>query len=136
MPFSKMECIFVLVMNQGLISIGSNENREANLILCRDLLSNNFAGIRFSDISVTSPYGSIYKNDFINQLAVIITDKERLEVCQLLKSIEREMGRTPDDKKNGAVKIDIDLAVWNGEIIKPEDMARSYISDLLPSLNI
>lgn len=129
-----MECIFVPVMNEALISIGSNEDKEANLVLCRKLLHDYFTDITFSDTSITSPYGANYQNDFLNQLAIVNTEKQQEEVSKILKTLEKKMGRTPSDKKNGVVKIDIDLIIWNNEVIKPEDMPRSYIADLLPSL--
>ena len=129
-----MERIFAVDMNKGLISIGTNENREANLAHCKELLNMAFSDITYSDISVTAPYGATYINDFLNQLAVIYTNKSKEDITQLLKSFEKEMGRTMEDKKNGVVKIDIDLVCWNKEILKPEDMKRSYIADLLPSI--
>ncbi len=123
-------------MNKALISIGTNEDREANLALCHHLLDNLFPEIHYSATSLTSPYGVIYKQNFLNQLAVLYTDKGRNETYNLLKSVEREMGRIPSDKANGIVKIDIDLLIWNEEVLKPEDISRNYIADLLPTLEI
>ena len=37
-------------------------------------------------------------------------------------------------KEKGIVKIDIDLVIWNEEVLKPADVSRKYIVDLLPSL--
>lgn len=131
----KMECIFAPVMNKALLSIGTNEDRESNLSLCHQFLNNIFTDISYSDTSVTMPYGTTYKNDFLNQLAVIYTDRDKDEVIRLLKSIEKDMGRNEADKENGIVKIDIDLVIWNNNVLKPEDFTRSYIADLLASLD-
>ena len=125
-----------MVMNEVLISIGSNENKDRNLAICHQLLDANFNSITYSDIQVTNPYGSNYKNDFINQLAIINTNIDRVTLIEILKSIERKLGRKSEDKKDGIVKIDIDVIIWNNEIIKPEDITRSYIKDLLPSLPV
>jgi 2-amino-4-hydroxy-6-hydroxymethyldihydropteridine diphosphokinase len=121
-------------MNKVLISIGTNVDRETNLALCRKLLGSAFLRIIYSDTSVTSPYGNTYKNDFLNQLAVVYTDKTKSEVGGILKLLEKDMGRKASDKQKGVVKIDIDLVVWNEEILKPDDLSRSYVVDLLPSL--
>ncbi|EGK00025.1 2-amino-4-hydroxy-6-hydroxymethyldihydropteridine diphosphokinase [Dysgonomonas gadei] len=131
----EIECIFASVMNKALLSIGTNEDRESNLSLCHQFLNNIFTDISYSDSSVTMPYGTIYRNDFLNQLAVIYTDRDMDEVIRLLKSIEKDMGRNGADKKNGIVKIDIDLVIWNNSVLKPEDFTRSYIADLLASLD-
>lgn len=121
-------------MNEVLVSIGSNENKERNLAICHQLLDANFDSITYSNTLITNAYGNNYKNDFINQLAIINTNIDRVTLIEILKSIERKLGRKSEDKKDGIVKIDIDVIIWNNEIIKPEDITRSYIKDLLPSL--
>ncbi|MDR1881703.1 MAG: 2-amino-4-hydroxy-6-hydroxymethyldihydropteridine diphosphokinase [Prevotella sp.] len=126
--------IFVAVMNKALLSIGTNEDRESNMALCRRFLDNIFTDIFYSGTSVTTPYGATCKNDFLNQLAMIYTDRDKDEVIRLLKSIEKDMGRNVRDKKRGIVKIDIDLVTWNNAVLKPEDFTRSYIADLLAGL--
>lgn len=129
-----MECIFADVMNKALLSIGTNMDREANLALCHEKLDSLFAGISYSKTSVTPPYGMVYKDDFLNQLAIIYTTKTKDEVYEILKIVEKQIGRNNTDKAQGKVKIDIDLIIWNDEVLKPADLSRSYIADLLPSL--
>lgn len=123
-------------MNKALLSIGTNEDRETNLDLCHNLLGELFEDIIYSATSITVPYGNSYKNDFLNQLAIIYTDKEKDDVSHLLKSLEKEMGRNDADKEKGIVKIDVDLVIWNDEVIRPTEISRTYIIDLLPSLQI
>ncbi|MDU1892876.1 MAG: 2-amino-4-hydroxy-6-hydroxymethyldihydropteridine diphosphokinase [Dysgonomonas sp.] len=129
-----MDCIFVPIMNKVLISIGTNENTEANLLLCHHLLENTFSDIKYSQTSITAPYGVQYKNNFLNQLALLYTKEDIDYTTSLLKSFEKKIGRTPSDKEKGIVKIDIDIVVWNDKVIKPNDISRSYIVDLLPTL--
>lgn len=129
-----MKCIFAGVMNKALLSIGTNEDRERHLALCHQLLEELFVDITYSKTSVTAPYGTSYKKDFLNQLAVIYTDKSKEDVSTLLKSMEKKIGREKKDKEKGIVKIDIDIIIWNEEVLKPADISRSYIVDLLPSL--
>lgn len=121
-------------MNKALLSIGTNENKEENLDLCHQLLDNSFEQISYSETSITAPYGNNYKDDFLNQLAIIYTDRDKEDVCKHLKYIEKQLGRIPSDKEQGIVKIDIDLVIWNDEVLKPADISRNYIADLLPSL--
>ncbi|MDH6310628.1 2-amino-4-hydroxy-6-hydroxymethyldihydropteridine diphosphokinase [Dysgonomonas sp. PFB1-18] len=121
-------------MNKALLSIGTNEDRETNLILCHQMLNDLFEEIHYSETSITTPYGSAYKNDFLNQLAIGYTSKNKEEVTPLLKSIEKQIGRKASDKAKGIVKIDIDLVIWNEEVLKPGEISRDYIADLLPTL--
>lgn len=121
-------------MNKLLISLGSNEDSEINMSLCRKLLSDMFSFIVFSETSITSPYGNNYKKDFLNQLAFANTDMDEEQVIRSLKAIEKAIGRIPSDKENGIVKIDIDLIMWNNKKKKKDEWDRDYISLLLPSL--
>lgn len=121
-------------MNKALLSIGTNEDRETNLSVCHQYLNQLFGDIVYSKTSMTVPYGNLYKNDFLNQLALIYTDKDKQDVTDLLKSVEKKMGRIGADKEKGIVKIDVDIVIWNNEVIKPADISRSYIADLLPTL--
>lgn len=126
-----MGCIFAAVMNEALISIGSNKDRERNLCACRQMLDRMYKDIKYSLTSVTIPYGENYKSDFLNQLVIIYTDQTKEEINSTLKLFEKELGRQVTDKITGNVVIDIDLIIWNNEILRPEDMKRSYIQDLL-----
>ncbi len=45
------------------------------------------------------------------------------------EKIERDHGRTPEDKSRGIVKIDIDLLCYDGELLKPEDWQRGYVRE-------
>lgn len=120
-------------MNKALLSIGTNQDREDNLALCHDLLNRMFSGISYSKTSVTAPYGDHYKADFLNQLALVYTDQEKEEVLKGLKWVESRIGREKDDKEKGIVKIDVDLVIWNDEVLKLADLGKSYIADLLKS---
>lgn len=122
------------VMNEVLISIGSNINKEKNLTVCQQLLNASFDCIQYSDISITVPYGNNYQDNFINQLAMILTNDEKNVVSNILKSIEKKIGRVPEDKNLGIVKIDVDIIIWNNNVIKPEDITRSYVKDLISTL--
>lgn len=121
-------------MNKALICIGSNMDRETNLTVCKSFLKELFGELNYSDTSVTTPYGQSYKQDFLNQLALFYTDKKKEDVINLLKDIEKSMGRKQKDKLTGLVKIDVDLLCWNQEILKPEDMTRRYVTELLSTI--
>jgi 2-amino-4-hydroxy-6-hydroxymethyldihydropteridine diphosphokinase len=45
-----------------------------------------------------------------------------------LKSWEAECGRTPESKQKGVVPIDLDIVMWNSEVVRPVDYSRSYVS--------
>lgn len=110
-----------------VISIGSNKCRRENMLLARRRLADYFADIRFSEEEETEPLFFHRQDKFMNQVACFHSDwdKEKLSAC--LKSIEREAGRRPEDKRNEIVRLDIDVLACDDVIYKPEDMKRDYI---------
>lgn len=121
-------------MNTLLISMGSNDNSETNMELCRILLSKLFEPITYSETSITEPFGDHYQSRFLNQLALAQTHKNKEDVEKELKLLEIKLGRTVEDKSKGLIKIDVDLIKWNDTILKDEDWKRNYVADLLPSI--
>ena len=118
------------IMNTFIISMGSNENRTENMSRCRCLLSKYYPDVMFSEMINTEPFGDNYQSDFFNQLALINSDDDDLAITERLKMIESEIGRHADEKSRGIIKIDVDLLVVNGNIIKVEDFERPYINSL------
>jgi 2-amino-4-hydroxy-6-hydroxymethyldihydropteridine diphosphokinase len=67
---------------------------------------------------------------YLNALCLIESDRSLEQVQSSLKVIEAEMGRV----KGSDVVIDLDLVVWNGEILRSWDVAQSYYQTCLDSL--
>lgn len=73
----------------------------------------------------------MYVFPFRNVLAAFETELTPDEVVEKTKMVEYAVGRTPKDKKEGKVIIDIDLLQYDDEILRPDDYERSYVQDLL-----
>ena len=54
----------------------------------------------------------------------------------LLKQIEKENGRLPEDKQQGIVKLDIDLLKYDDSILKPKDMEKDFVQAGLKELMV
>ena len=117
------------------ICIGSNVNRKENLALARKRLSELFPNIRFSAEADTEPLFFRRQALFANQVACFTSDSDAGEVILHLKDIEREAGRTPEEKKQEIVRLDIDLLSCDNRVYKPEDLKRDYIIRGLKELN-
>ena len=72
---------------------------------------------------------------FANQLARFSSDYTQLEVEAVLKRIEQEAGRLPEDKEQEIVKLDLDLLLCGDCVCRPQDMERDYIRRGLASLD-
>lgn len=110
-----------------LLCMGSNTDRSAQLSVARKALCATFPDIRFGEMMETEAIGSGFHSPFSNQLAKFSTTLSPDSVHDLFKELERQSGRVPEDKVLGVVKLDIDLLVFDNEVLKPEDMKREYI---------
>lgn len=123
-------------MNRAIIGIGSNiESAYSMVSECCKELEGVLHSARFSAIYKTKAVGSIPQPDYHNCVA-IVESEESFEILKLrFKDMERKAGRSPQDKLEGKVIIDIDIVVWNGDVIKPADLTRSYMTIGLEQLS-
>lgn len=114
--------------HQCLLCMGSNADSSAHhLSDARMSLQASFPDIRFGRLMETQAIGSGFHSPFRNQLARFSTALSADSLHRLFKELERRSGRLPEDKPAGIVKLDIDLLVYDGEVLKPEDMEREYV---------
>lgn len=109
------------------ICIGSNEQQKDNLALARRRLKELFPDISFAEEEETKPLCSKRTVPFTNQVARFRSDCPAEEVNALLKAIEREAGRKPEEKVREIIRLDIDLLACDTTVFKPEDMQREYV---------
>ena len=122
-------------MHKILLSIGTNTDACLNMSKAKELLRSCFSTIKFTDAIETAPYGEKFTTPFFNSLAYFEADVNKNGVVRQLKEIEKKMGRKPSHKSEGIVIIDIDLLQWNSEVLKPDDLERSFMPELLLELN-
>mgnify|MGYP001944108723 CR=1 FL=1 len=121
-------------MHKVLIGIGTNSDANSNMKLAINYLLSYFPNIKFTNWIETQPFGVGFTAPFLNALAYLKTDMDREQLQQLLKTIERDMGRLPSHKKEGKIIIDIDLIKYDGDILKPDDFRHDYMQQLLEEI--
>lgn len=117
-----------------LLCLGSNKDRELRMEAARKALRKHFAYILFGTEMETEAIGSGFLSPFSNQVARLTTPLSAEEVRTILKSIEKENGRLPEDKAKGIVKLDIDLLMYDDTVLKPKDMEKRYVQEGLVAL--
>ncbi len=117
------------------IELGSNESSDRKIQDARLVLRECFPDIAFSRMLTTEPLDFESSRPFLNQTGRFTTRKTEEEVRRILKSIERQLGREPEDKTKGRVRIDIDLLMYNGTALKAKDLQREYVRAGLAELS-
>lgn len=123
------------MLNKVILCLGSNRDKERNIELADQLLRDHFVSIYFSEAVYTEPMDMRDPSLFLNQVATAFTSEEPDQLIDLFKQIEKKLGRTPEDKQNENILIDIDLLQWNDRVLKPHDLQRPYIQSALRSLS-
>lgn len=123
------------MLNKVIVGLGSNQDKEKNMAHAVKLLCDYFVSIRFSGAVYTEPVNILNPSLFLNQVAVAFTEEEPDEIIKYFKSVEKQLGRMPEDKLKESIPIDIDLLQWNDRVLKPSDIQRSYIQTALLMLS-
>lgn len=114
------------MMNKVVLSIGSNcSERETQMNACVAWLTEKLLNVNVSHTYETPALNGI-DNSYLNAVIMGYASVDYDELRLLFKQYEKDCGRNIDSKKNGIVPIDIDIVVWNDEILKKQDFNQSY----------
>lgn len=114
-------------MPKCLLVIGSNYNRNENMLLARHELNSLFSAIYFSNEQETKPIDFNHPALFSNQVAIGHTELILNALTAKLKAIEILSGRQAGDKQEGKVCLDIDLLLYDQIKFKADDWSRDYV---------
>ncbi len=112
------------------LCLGSNVAAGRDMIR-RALLALINEGL--SPISCTDVYPS--SSGYLNQIVVAKIGMDYDQALAATKEVERVLGRLPEHKEQGIVPVDIDIVVWNGEVIRRQDYESEYFRQGLLMLN-
>jgi 2-amino-4-hydroxy-6-hydroxymethyldihydropteridine diphosphokinase len=124
--------------NRAVIALGSNIRPEIHIPNAILRLQHRTRIVSKSDWVATKPVGDEDQPDFINGVVLVETEFERAELEKWLHEVEAELGRVRNQDRFGPRTIDMDVAVWNGEIVHPDVREREFLKkavcDVLPEL--
>ena len=127
-------------MNTAVVGLGSNIDPVKNIGQARKLLSQRFKVVAESKFTQTTAIGQPQAPDFLNGAVLLQTNLESDDLKVELKGLERKLGRTPEQSGGAARVIDLDLLIWNGQVIDEDVHQRSFVREsvleLLPSLSL
>lgn len=125
-------------MNRAVVSVGSNIEPEKNIERARRIIAGELELVGESAFVRTRPIGFANQPDFVNGAFLIATGLERDHLRRYLKEVEKRIGRVRRPNRFGPRRIDLDIVVWNGEVVDDEyyerDFLRTACCELLPEL--
>lgn len=114
------------MLNKVVISLGSN-SLDSNIMMQRAMvwLEENLLSFKCSKIYSTPPLNGIGRN-YLNAVAIGETTCNQDEFNLMLKDYEKSSGRTPISKKTGVIPIDLDIIVFNEQILRSKDFSYDF----------
>lgn len=113
-------------MAEVTISLGSNwGNKESNVSRALDWLSSQLISCQKSMLYETPEikgFGPSYCNAVVTGETLMKYD----ELNKLLKTYEKESGRTSEARLHKEVIIDLDIVIWDCQVVRPEDFSREF----------
>lgn len=109
-----------------VFSLGSNYgDRFANVTCGLNWLSNFLTDFRCSTIYATPDcHGGC--REYLNAVACGMTDTTPNQIEILCKKFEMECGRDESMRHSGNVPLDIDLVIYDSQILRPKDYKRVF----------
>lgn len=120
--------------NTVIIGIGSNIDAEKNIHEMLQILAEKVDIVKVSSFIKTKPIGIENQPEFTNGAVKIKTEQKREDLTVLLKGIEDQMGRDRTAPKFGPRNIDLDIVVWNGEIVDDDYYTRDFLQKSVAEL--
>jgi 2-amino-4-hydroxy-6-hydroxymethyldihydropteridine diphosphokinase len=128
-------------VTRGYISIGSNIDKDKNILASLKALEHLFGKLIVSSVYESDPVG-FTGDTFYNVVVGFDSDLDVKTVAKHLRQIELDQGRTRDCKKFSARTLDLDLILYgdlilsDGRLQIPRDEIERYAFVLEPLAEI
>ena len=117
-------------MHEVLISLAANCDHKKNLSEARQRLEQVLYSSCYTPEVWTDAVGGA-TGQYLNQMVKAGTSLDLDALQAALKQIELDMGRTPADRQQGIVRIDLDLMEYDRQRYHLRDWGRHYVQQLI-----
>jgi len=114
-------------MNTCIVGIGSNIEADVYIPKAIEMIGRDCKILQISGMMKTKPIGYTQQDDFTNGAVKIATNLNRRELNSYLKKIEDQLGRDRTQIKFGPRTIDLDLMIWNGQVVDKDYYTRDFL---------
>ncbi len=118
-----------MTINNAVIGVGSNIMPEENVILAEKELKSLGILKKKSNFIYTKPLVFEAQDDFLNGIFYLETFYEPLDLKKKLKEIEQKLGRIRQSNKNAPRTIDLDIVLFNNQIIDADVFERYFLKN-------
>ncbi|MEE3267584.1 MAG: 2-amino-4-hydroxy-6-hydroxymethyldihydropteridine diphosphokinase [Pseudomonadota bacterium] len=113
--------------HECVISLGTNIEPEHHFAQALEILSSECELLARSEAVRTAPVGFQQQPDFLNAALVVRTTLELGDFKAYLKEVEHRLGRVRGPIKSGPRTMDLDIVVWDGEVVDDGYFHHDYV---------
>jgi len=113
--------------HRAVLSIGSNIDPERHFKQCSDILQQETTLLGEATVIQTAPDGYQAQPDFLNGACYLETGLPYNEFNAYLKAVEKRLGRVKGPIKSGPRTIDLDIILWDGEVVHDDYYHKQYV---------
>lgn len=126
-------------LRRVVLGLGSNIEPYCNLPRAVEMLERQVKLVAMSRAWETPAVGAPDAPDFINAALLVRTSLDPPDLkSRVIRPIEAALGRVRTQDKNAPRPIDIDLLVYDGEVLDPQIWNQAYlavpVAELIPNL--
>ncbi len=115
-------------MISTIIAVGSNIDPQKNCYAARDILMAETTFRAESSYIVTKPWGYADQADFLNGAFWLDTALNFKSFNAYLKEVEKRLDRIKHGNKAGPRTIDLDIVVWDKNIIDDDFYNKDFVN--------
>jgi len=121
-------------LNTVVVGVGSNINPKDNIEKAKNYISSDHKLLKSSNFIKTKPIGYKNQDDFLNGALLVKTALCLETFKDYLKNIENNLGRQRTYNKNGPRTIDLDILLWNGDVVNVDYYEREFLQKVVNDL--
>jgi len=121
-------------LNTVVVGVGSNINPIDNIEKAKNYISSDHKLLKSSNFIKTKPIGYKNQDDFLNGALLVKTALCLETFKDYLKNIENNLGRQRTNNKNGPRTIDLDILLWNGDVVNVDYYEREFLQKVVNDL--
>lgn len=114
-------------MHRVVIGVGSNIEPKAHIAKAREIIRQTHRLVSESKFIKTKPIGFTDQPDFYNGVFLVDTEMSKKSFKKWLKGVEETLGRVRTENQYGPRNIDLDIVIWDGNIVDPDVYDRNFL---------
>ncbi len=116
-------------MARAVVGVGSNIDPQQNVDRALENLAERFDLVSTSRFVWTDPIGRPEQAKYLNGAVMVETSLGPEAFQQALYGIEKEMSRRRSPDKYAPRRIDLDLLVYDGQVLDPDVHSRDFLRE-------